>query len=51
MELEEEMKQENAIHWDQRNRFHHADDEEEEESDCESMQEKELRATIVCFDV
>ena len=51
MELEDEMKQENAIHWDQRNRFHHADDEEEEELDHESMQEKELRARIVCFDV
>ena len=50
-ELEDEMKRENAIHWDQRNRFHHADDKEEEESDCKSMQEKELRARIVCFDV
>ena len=50
-ELEDEMRRENAIHWDQRNRFLHADDEEEEESDCESMQEKELRASIVCFDV
>ena len=45
------MKQENAVHCDQRNRFHHADDKEEEELDCESMQEKELRARIVCFDV
>ena len=51
MELEEEMKQENAIQCDQRNGFHHADDKEEEESDHKSMQEKELRARIVCFDV
>ena len=43
LELEEKMKQENAIHCNQRNRLHCAEDEEEEESECKSMQEKELR--------
>ena len=43
LELEETMKQENAIHCNQGNRLHCNEDKEEEESDCKSMQEKESR--------
>ena len=42
LELEEMMKQENAINGDRRNDLHCDDNKEEEESDCESMQEKEF---------
>ena len=41
--LEEKMKQDNAIHCDRGTRLYYAEDEEEEESDYESMQEKELK--------
>ena len=41
--LEEKMKRDNAIHCDRGTRLYYAEDEEEEESDYESMREKELR--------